>query len=53
MFLESLEDAYERGTTMGVFAENNVKKFGFTQEDQDAYAIGSALTALLMMGLRR
>lgn len=41
MFLDGLEDAYEQGTLMGVFAENNVKKFGFTREQQDAYAIES------------
>lgn len=41
MFLDGLEDAYEEGTLMGVFAENNVKKFGFTREQQDAYAIES------------
>lgn len=41
MFLDGLEDAYEQGTAMGVFAENNVKKFGFTREEQDAYAIES------------
>ena len=39
MFFDGLEDAYEKGTLMGVFAENNAKKFGFTREDQDAYAL--------------
>ncbi|MAR90324.1 MAG: acetyl-CoA C-acyltransferase [Pseudomonadota bacterium] len=38
MFLDGLEDAYEAGTLMGVFAENNASKFGFTRADQDAYA---------------
>lgn len=41
MFLDGLEDAYEQGTAMGVFAENNVKKFGFSREQQDAYALAS------------
>ena len=39
MYLDGLEDAYEEGTLMGVFAENNARKFGFTREDQDAYAV--------------
>lgn len=41
MFLDGLEDAYEQGTAMGIFAENSVRKFGFTREEQDAYAIES------------
>ncbi|RLU02569.1 MAG: acetyl-CoA C-acyltransferase [Ketobacter sp.] len=39
MYLDGLEDAYEEGTLMGVFAENNARKFGFTRADQDAYAV--------------
>ncbi|RLT98727.1 acetyl-CoA C-acyltransferase [Ketobacter sp.] len=39
MYLDGLEDAYEEGTLMGVFAENNARKFGFTRDDQDAYAL--------------
>lgn len=39
MYLDGLEDAYEEGTLMGVFGENNAKKFGFTRNDQDAYAL--------------
>lgn len=39
MFLDGLEDAYEKGTLMGVFAENNARKFGFSRADQDAYAL--------------
>jgi acetyl-CoA C-acetyltransferase len=38
MYLDGLEDAYEQDTLMGVFAENNARKFGFTRADQDAYA---------------
>jgi acetyl-CoA C-acetyltransferase len=41
MFLDGLEDAYEQGTPMGIFAENTVKKFGFSREEQDNYAIES------------
>lgn len=39
MYLDGLEDAYEQGTLMGVFAENSARKFGFTRDDQDAYAL--------------
>lgn len=39
MFLDGLEDAYEEGTLMGVFAEQNAQKYGFTRADQDAYAL--------------
>ena len=39
MYLDGLEDAYEEGSLMGVFAENNAAKFGFTRSDQDAYAL--------------
>lgn len=45
MALDGLEDAYERGKAMGVFAEACVEKFGFTREQQDDYAIASALRA--------
>lgn len=45
MFLDGLEDAYEQGTLMGVFAENNVRKFGFSREEQDAYAVESLARA--------
>lgn len=41
MALDGLEDAYERGKAMGVFAENCVTKYGFTREAQDAFAIAS------------
>ena len=45
MFLDGLEDAYEPGTPMGVFAENNAHNYGFTREEQDAYAIESLTRA--------
>ncbi len=41
MALDGLEDAYERGKAMGVFAENCVAQYGFTREAQDAFAIAS------------
>ena len=41
MFLDGLEDAYERGTLMGVFAEKCARKYQFTREAQDAFAITS------------
>lgn len=41
MALDGLEDAYEEGTAMGVFAERNASNYGFTREEQDAYAIES------------
>ena len=45
MAMDGLEDAYERGKAMGVFAEQCVEKFGFTREAQDAYAIASTQRA--------
>jgi len=45
MAMDGLEDAYERGKAMGVFAEQCVEKFGFTREAQDAYAIASTTRA--------
>ncbi len=45
MALDGLEDAYERGKAMGVFAEQCVAKYGFTREAQDHFAIQSTLRA--------
>ena len=45
MALDGLEDAYERGKAMGVFAESCAAKYGFTREAQDAYAIASTTRA--------
>lgn len=47
MAQDGLEDAYERGTAMGVFAERCVDKYAFTREQQDAYAIESLRRAKL------
>jgi acetyl-CoA C-acetyltransferase len=46
MAVDGLEDAYERGKAMGVFAENCVGKYGFTRQAQDAFAIASTERAL-------
>ncbi|MBA4243583.1 MAG: acetyl-CoA C-acyltransferase [Pseudomonas sp.] len=41
MFLDGLEDAYERGRLMGTFAEDCAQSYGFTRQEQDAYALES------------
>ena len=41
MAMDGLEDAYERGKAMGVFAESCVDKYRFTREAQDQFAIAS------------
>ena len=41
MFIDGLEDAYEKGTLMGVFAERTAKKYGLTRNLQDEFAIRS------------
>ena len=41
MFLDGLEDAYDRGRLMGSFAEECAKLYQFTREAQDAYALRS------------
>ncbi|HEY0914132.1 MAG TPA: acetyl-CoA C-acyltransferase [Solimonas sp.] len=41
MALDGLEDAYEKRTAMGVFAERCVDKYSFTRQEQDAFAIES------------
>src|SRR5574340_149711 len=45
MAIDGLEDAYERGKAMGVFAEACVAKYAFTREAQDAFAIASTQRA--------
>jgi len=45
MALDGLEDAYERGKAMGVFAEQCVAKYGFSREAQDQFAIASTQRA--------
>ena len=41
MMMDGLEDAYEPGKAMGVFAEEAVRDYQFTRADQDEYAIRS------------
>jgi acetyl-CoA C-acetyltransferase len=41
MFLDGLEDAYDRGRLMGTFAEDCADKYRFSREAQDRYAITS------------
>jgi acetyl-CoA C-acetyltransferase len=41
MAIDGLEDAYQTRTPMGVFAEEAVQRYGFSREDQDAFAIES------------
>jgi acetyl-CoA C-acetyltransferase len=41
MFLDGLEDAYDKGRLMGTFAEDCAGKFAFTREEQDRFAITS------------
>jgi acetyl-CoA C-acetyltransferase len=46
MFLDGLEDAYDKGRLMGTFAEDCAEHFQFTREAQDEYALGSLSNAL-------
>ena len=46
MAMDGLEDAYERGKAMGVFAEACVAKYNFSREQQDQYAITSTTRAI-------
>jgi len=45
MFLDGLEDAYDRGKAMGSFAEETVTEYQLTREAQDEYAIISLARA--------
>ena len=38
LFHDGLEDAYEKKTSMGIFAERLAKKYGFSREEQDDFA---------------
>ena len=46
MFLDGLEDAYDKGRLMGTFAEDCAEKFQFTRQSQDDYALRSLSRAL-------
>ncbi len=41
MALDGLEDAYEKRTPMGAYAERTAERYGFSREQQDAFAIES------------
>ena len=46
MALDGLEDAYERGKSMGLFAEECASKYAFSRADQDRFAIASTERAV-------
>lgn len=46
MFLDGLEDAYDKGRLMGTFAEDCAEAFQFTRSAQDDYALTSLANAL-------
>ncbi len=46
MFLDGLEDAYDKGRLMGSFAEDCAESYQFTREAQDEYALKSLSNAL-------
>ncbi|MFT5258331.1 MAG: acetyl-CoA C-acetyltransferase [Saprospiraceae bacterium] len=46
MFFDGLEDAYDKGKLMGVFAESCADKYTFTREQQDSFAIRSLNRAI-------
>jgi acetyl-CoA C-acetyltransferase len=45
MFLDGLEDAYDKGRLMGTYAEDTAQHYQFTREQQDAYAVESLVRA--------
>jgi acetyl-CoA C-acetyltransferase len=45
MFLDGLEDAYDKGRLMGTFAEDCAETYQFTRQEQDNYAIASLTRA--------
>jgi acetyl-CoA C-acetyltransferase len=46
MFLDGLEDAYDKGRLMGTFAEDCASEYAFTREAQDQFAVASLNRAL-------
>ena len=45
MFMDGLEDAYDRGRLMGTFAEDTAERLQFTREAQDRFALESLTRA--------
>ena len=41
MYIDGLEDAYDKGVLMGCYAEDTAEHYQFTREAQDAFAIRS------------
>ena len=46
MFLDGLEDAYDKGKLMGTFAEQCAERYAFTREAQDEFALRSLSRAI-------
>jgi acetyl-CoA C-acetyltransferase len=46
MMMDGLEDAYTPGKAMGAFAEDAVRDYQFTRQDQDTYALRSLSRAV-------
>ncbi|WP_024303253.1 acetyl-CoA C-acetyltransferase [Pseudogulbenkiania sp. MAI-1] len=46
MFLDGLEDAYDKGKLMGVFAERCAEHYGFSRAAQDEFALTSLARAV-------
>lgn len=46
LFLDGLEDAYDKGVLMGVFADETAKKYNISRQEQDAFAARSMKRAL-------
>ncbi|HVN94259.1 MAG TPA: acetyl-CoA C-acyltransferase [Terracidiphilus sp.] len=45
MFLDGLEDAYDKGRLMGTFAEDCAQAYAFTRQQQDEFALASLTRA--------
>jgi acetyl-CoA C-acetyltransferase len=41
MMVDGLEDAYDKGIPMGLFAEDTAQEYNFSRADQDSYALTS------------
>jgi acetyl-CoA C-acetyltransferase len=50
MFLDGLEDAYDKGRLMGTYAEDTAEAYQFTREQQDDFAIESLKRAQKAIG---
>ena len=46
MFLDGLEDSFDKGRLMGSFAEDCADRYGFSRAEQDAFALRSLERAL-------